>query len=122
MTLHPSRRTRPGSFVRRARAAATKRDGRCQCGKVSYRCPAEPPFRFDCRCTDCRESTGAACAPPMFFAREGVEITGAALPRIDRRQRKPARRGFCPSCGTQVAGADDAPSGKRAPAIPRRFP
>ncbi|MDU8942916.1 GFA family protein [Ovoidimarina sediminis] len=93
--------------------------GRCLCGAITYR--VSGPLRpvIACHCTQCRKTSGhhvAASSAP----RDSVAITGTPA---WYRSSPTARRGFCPTCGSQLfwdgpgqnlsifAGTLDAPTG-----------
>ncbi len=82
------------------------RTGGCLCGAVRYR--VEGPMRpvTACHCKQCRRTSGhhvaATAAPRARVAIEGQVAWYASSPE--------ARRGFCPTCGSNLfwerAGAD----------------
>lgn len=92
--------------------------GRCACGAVRYR--VEGPLRavIACHCETCRRTSGhhvAATATP----RDAVTVEGEVT---WYRSSEQARRGFCPTCGSQLfwdgpehlsifAGTLEAPTG-----------
>lgn len=95
--------------------------GGCLCGEIRY--ASAGPWRpvIACHCSQCRKSSGhhvAATSVP----RESLELSG--VPRWHRSSPE-ARRGFCPTCGSQLfwdgpganisimAGTIDGPTGLR---------
>lgn len=77
--------------------------GACLCGRVQWVASERPNLQFNCYCSDCRRSTGAAFVPIMFFKAESVCITGD-LTRFSSPggSGHPIERGFCACCGAQV--------------------
>lgn len=72
--------------------------GGCRCGAVRYRCTGEPEFVANCRCEDCRRSTGAAFSTWVAWADSQVEIV-AGTPAV-HASSEGVQRGFCRTCGT----------------------
>lgn len=72
--------------------------GGCLCGAITYRVTGQLRPVVACHCIQCRKTSGhhvAATSAP----RDNVEIEGP----IRWYQSSPdARRGFCPTCGSQL--------------------
>lgn len=75
--------------------------GGCQCGAVRYQVSGEPVVVAICHCSMCRRANAApAVAWAMFqeaqvaFTKGGPAIFASSLD---------AKRGFCPTCGTQIS-------------------
>lgn len=86
--------------------------GSCLCGAVRYRCAAPAVLSGNCHCRDCQRSSGSAYAPTFFVPQQALEISGEV-----RYYGSPGssgrivRRGFCPSCGSQLFGIAEAMPG-----------
>lgn len=98
--------------------------GGCLCGAIRYRLARRPSDVAHCHCRICRRSAGAAFLTWATVPR--AEITVAGEPRWYRSSSL-ARRGFCPTCGTQLffaqeaidpAGLADLPLAEAPPADP----
>jgi hypothetical protein len=78
--------------------------GGCACGAVRYEA-GNPTFMMNCHCRDCQRATGSGFAPTVVVTRASVRIQGE-LRYYERAgdRGKTVRRGFCPSCGSPVAG------------------
>lgn len=74
--------------------------GRCLCGAVRYAAPGRPKWTALCHCESCRRSSSAPVVAWMGFAPGDVAWTGA---RAFYQSSKIAKRGFCPTCGTQMS-------------------
>jgi hypothetical protein len=80
--------------------------GGCLCGAIRYEIAAEPIFGGQCQCLDCQHETGGGHTSFIAFPAEAVKLTGA--PRfyeVTAESGNQMRRGFCPTCGSPVAGA-----------------
>lgn len=71
--------------------------GRCHCGAVTYRIPAEPIYHGLCHCTDCRRASGAPMVAWAMFPADQVKIEGATR---EYASSEHGRRAFCAACGT----------------------
>lgn len=74
--------------------------GRCLCGEIQYTVSGPPQTQALCHCTQCRLSAGASPVAWVSFPRAGFEIR-SGQPRWFRSSR-PARRGFCGTCGSSL--------------------
>jgi hypothetical protein len=80
-------------------------EGGCQCGAVRYRVTGEPVMAAICHCAMCRRANAApAVAWAMFEESQVVFLRGS--PTI-YGSSPGARRGFCPTCGTQISFTAD---------------
>jgi hypothetical protein len=74
--------------------------GGCLCGRIRYRCTAEPIDSGYCHCRMCQRLSGA---PALTWATIRLEdfayIQGA--PTVFRSSPNGERR-FCPTCGAQI--------------------
>lgn len=72
--------------------------GSCLCGEITFSTPGPLRPTIACHCRQCQKTSGhhvAATAAP----RDSVTITGS--PRWFHASDS-ARRGFCPTCGSQL--------------------
>lgn len=79
--------------------------GGCLCGAVRYKCSAEPVWSGNCHCRDCQKLSGGAYIPTLFVPENLVTISGEVKyyeKNGDSGHR--VRRGFCPTCGSQLFG------------------
>jgi hypothetical protein len=77
--------------------------GGCACGAIRYTCTAAPVFRLNCHCRDCQHQSGAPFISGFIMATDALVIEGE--PRWFETKADSghtARRGFCPTCGTQL--------------------
>lgn len=91
---------------------STLRTGGCLCGAVRYECSAEPVFSGNCHCRDCQRISGSGYISTFFVPESSVAITGDVKyydKNGDSGHR--VRRGFCPSCGSQVFGKPEILAG-----------
>jgi hypothetical protein len=87
-------------------AASAHPTGGCLCGALRYRLARVPDDVGHCHCSLCRRSTGAPFVTWATVPR--AEITLLAGSPAWFRSSPRSRRGFCPSCGTQIFFAQDA--------------
>src|ERR1700759_5248799 len=77
-------------------------DGRCHCGKVTYRAEVEPDAVSICHCTDCQ----VLCGSPWRASIRTTQLTfTGAQPKIYIKIAASGNRraqGFCGDCGTQI--------------------
>ena len=79
-------------------------DGGCLCGAVRYTLAAVPTDVAHCHCRICRRAAGA---PFVTWATvERADLTTAGPVRWFRSSTV-AKRGFCPTCGTQLFFAQE---------------
>lgn len=89
-----------------------KVSGACHCGEISFEALVNPRHVAICHCTDCQVMSGApfrAVAPTR--ADRFTLLTGTAAEYVktaDSGNRRTSA--FCPTCGTQLWGADEGPS------------
>ncbi|MGR8929695.1 MAG: GFA family protein [Gammaproteobacteria bacterium] len=82
-----------------------KYSGGCLCGSVRYECDAQPVIQGNCHCKDCQKATGSAFAPTFFVPEEAITINGEVKYYSNKGgSGKTVKRGFCPSCGSQLFG------------------
>ena len=99
--------------------------GGCLCGAVRYSLAAVPADVGHCHCRICRRASGAPFVTWATVERSEIEVTGEL--RWFRSSRN-ARRGSCPTCGSQLffalevdesADAAGLPLAEAPPADPR---
>ena len=79
--------------------------GRCLCGKVRYELAGEPARMLNCHCEDCRRASGAGFAAILVYPKEAVRLSGELrYHAVTSDAGNNVERGFCPECGSQVAG------------------
>ncbi|KAI9029132.1 Mss4-like protein [Hyaloraphidium curvatum] len=76
--------------------------GSCLCGNVSFSVAGSPAYPHYCSCTICQRAHGAPLVAWTGF--EGLDCLqfAKAKPTWYRSSEK-AERGFCPTCGSQIA-------------------
>jgi len=88
--------------------------GACLCGNVRWMSRMRPKFQFNCYCSDCRQSTGAAFVPIMVFVAEDVNVSGNLTHLASAGgSGHPIHRGFCARCGAQVIAEVELMPGMR---------
>ena len=75
--------------------------GGCQCGAIRYRISGEPIIAAICHCSTCRRAHAAPAVAWAMFA-DG-QVTFSAAQPTQYQASTEAKRGFCPSCGTQIS-------------------
>ena len=79
-------------------------EGGCACGRIRYRCDAEPIYHLICHCRDCQRASGSAFASVVFVPTDGFTLSGDA-PRyhtVRSDTGNPMQRGFCGECGSPL--------------------
>lgn len=78
--------------------------GGCACGAVRYEAAA-PILMMNCHCRDCQRATGSAYSPNVVVPRASVRMQGD-LRFFEKLggSGQVVRRGFCPKCGSPIAG------------------
>ena len=83
--------------------------GKCLCGKITYKCDAEPKAIFNCHCEDCRRATGSVFGTNLFVPEEKVEIFGEVSSYCHTSDRGSAMtKLFCNNCGSLLFGKNSA--------------
>ena len=79
--------------------------GKCLCGKVTYKCYAEPNLIMNCHCEDCRRATGSVFGTNFFVPEDEVEVFGevSSFLHIADSGNTMTKR-FCNNCGTLLFG------------------
>lgn len=89
-----------------------KISGRCLCGSVSYSADTDPVMVVNCHCKDCQRQSGAAMSTNVGVMRDALTIEGETkeFDTIGEERGAPARRVFCPNCGSPIVSLlDDMP-------------
>lgn len=74
--------------------------GQCRCGAVRYTSPGPVLWAGHCHCDNCRRATSSPMTSFFGVRRAGIRWTGDLVFQTSRGGRM--RRGFCPSCGSQM--------------------
>ncbi|RUO35073.1 GFA family protein [Aliidiomarina soli] len=76
--------------------------GECLCGAVKFAIDGELPNLYQCHCSLCRKTTGAAANAATFVTQERFQwVTG--LSKISSFQKPTGyRNDFCSHCGSSV--------------------
>ncbi|CAN5293736.1 hypothetical protein BH10PSE7_BH10PSE7_38990 [soil metagenome] len=79
-------------------------EGGCLCGFVRYALTAPPLGVYNCHCTDCRRSSGAAYTMSMPAHRQHVTLLKGELSGFDKRAQsgRLVRMLGCPDCGIKI--------------------
>ncbi|EEW24239.1 GFA family protein [Rhodobacter ferrooxidans] len=77
--------------------------GRCTCGRISYRLTARPLFVHACHCSWCQRETGSAFALNAMIETECVEVSGTPeLVMTPSNSGKGQEIARCPTCRTAL--------------------
>ncbi|MER7468406.1 GFA family protein [Streptomyces sp. NPDC097981] len=88
-----------------APTSTTARSGGCLCRKVQFTVTGEPDYPHTCSCRDCQGLSGAPMMSWVSFPLDGLAWSGA---EPSWHYTWPdSKRGFCPSCGSQICALDD---------------
>jgi len=93
----------------------TRLTGRCLCGSVRFEAETEIAMQANCHCTDCQQVSGSPYATLLFVNEADVKITGTLKSfshKVDSGNE--LRKDFCPICGSQMFGGNEARPGKIA--------
>jgi hypothetical protein len=107
-----------GTFgLRHEENAVTQRTigGGCLCGAVRYSLATLPGDIAHCHCRICRRASGAPFVTWATVARDDLFVAGEVR---WFRSSTLARRGFCPTCGTQLFFAQEIAAAAEAAALP----
>ena len=83
---------------------------RCLCGTVQLSVEAEPLMMANCHCDDCRRATGASFASVVHVLADKLIVTAGEPACFEHESDKGStmKKFFCPTCGSQLFGANDA--------------
>ncbi len=84
-------------------------EGGCLCGAIRYDLARVPTDVAHCHCRICRRSAGAPVLTWATVARADLTVTGEVR---WFRSSTLAKRGFCPTCGTQLFFAQEVSDAK----------
>ncbi|MGH8602297.1 MAG: GFA family protein [Gammaproteobacteria bacterium] len=76
-------------------------EGGCQCGAIRYSVSGEPVMAAICHCSMCRRANAAPAVAWAMYQEGQVHFT-KAQPQTFASSAE-AKRGFCPTCGTQIS-------------------
>jgi hypothetical protein len=86
-----------------------KQSGGCACGQIRYEIAAEQMRMINCHCRDCQRASGSAYAAIIIVPAERVRLSGELRYHAAMSERHTrVERGFCPNCGSPVAGKLEA--------------
>ena len=78
-------------------------EGKCGCGRVTYRMTTPPMFVHSCHCSDCQRQTGTAHVMNAIIEADRVEFEG---PVTEHRLPTPSGKGQiitrCQDCGVAI--------------------
>ncbi len=80
-------------------------DGRCLCGRLTYRCDGEPLVTVICHCKDCQRQTGSAFSIFVVVPRATLHVGGDTLATyvtVGADSGEERQRQFCSKCGSPV--------------------
>lgn len=78
--------------------------GSCLCGQLHYELDkTQAGAAFDCHCRDCQKVTGSGKATVVHLPEAALKLTGEhKIYEKKGTDGSTVRRGFCPSCGSQM--------------------
>ena len=83
--------------------------GKCLCGRVIYKCHAEPTAIFNCHCEDCRRATGSVFGTNFFVPEDELEIFGEISSYSHHADSgNTMTKQFCANCGSLLFGNNSA--------------
>ena len=83
--------------------------GNCLCGKITYKCYAEPKAIFNCHCVDCRRATGSVFGTNLFVPENEVKIYGKLSSYTHKSDSGSIMtKMFCSNCGSLMFGRNSA--------------
>jgi hypothetical protein len=80
-------------------------DGGCQCGALRYRLSAPPLMIYNCHCTNCQKTSGAAFATSATIPEAAFEFVKGTPKKIEWFSDAGNKRfgWFCGRCGSRIA-------------------
>ncbi|MEV6978521.1 GFA family protein [Kitasatospora sp. NPDC093806] len=100
----------PNTDVRtdvRTDASTAVRTGGCLCGRVRFEAAGAPDYPHVCSCPHCQKLAGGPLMSWVSFELAGFRWTGPTGEPAWHHTWPDSRRGFCPTCGSQVCAQDD---------------
>src|SRR4051812_29336440 len=85
-------------------------DGSCLCGKVTYRCEADPVATAVCHCTECQRQTGTSFSLVVAVPRDALVVEGDSLSSyttVGTDSGQPVERRFCCECGSPIVSVPE---------------
>ena len=87
-------------------------EGKCLCGRSSYRAEADVVQTFNCHCTDCQRQTGSPFASAISIADESFHAEGdIATFTHSGGSGATIARSFCRACGSPLFSTISARTG-----------
>lgn len=86
--------------------------GSCFCGQAHYTITAEPQGARTCWCIDCQKIASGSATNNVLFPEDSVTFEGE-ITEIEKiaDSGNTIRRGFCPTCGSQMYSRTTDPVG-----------
>ncbi len=75
--------------------------GRCLCGAIEFEVELIPEMTFNCHCSRCRRSHGAAFATQVFAKGDTFKFIKGE-DKISEFKERPGVRAFCSECGSRL--------------------
>jgi len=84
--------------------------GGCACGAIRYECSAAPLLVWKCHCRTCQQATGSAFNMNVIVPAAALTFTKGEPKYYGFKGGSGVRlyRGFCPACGSPLAGKSEA--------------
>ena len=91
-------------------------DGKCHCGKITYRAEVDPERAGICHCTDCQMLTGSAYRVSLPAPAQTFRLLTGQPKEYVKTAESGVRRAhaFCPECGTPVYATAELPAERKA--------
>ncbi|MFE3653335.1 GFA family protein [Streptomyces sp. NPDC059152] len=84
-----------------------ERTGGCLCRKIRFKATGEPDYPHTCSCPHCKALSGGPMMAWVSFPLQGLIWTGEGGEPSWHYTWPDSKRGFCPTCGTQVCALDE---------------
>ncbi|MBI3283901.1 MAG: GFA family protein [Burkholderiales bacterium] len=78
------------------------KQGKCQCGAISYIVTGQLTRLVNCHCQRCRSMNGGAFSSYVVIAGDQLTITSGAEQMRQYAVSEHINKHFCPTCGTPV--------------------
>jgi len=89
----------------------TSLNGGCACGAIRYECKSKPLLEYKCHCRACQRASGSGFVALLWVPIDRLKLT-ANKPRyyaVVADSGRQLKRGFCPTCGSNVLLLPDLP-------------
>ena len=86
-------------------------NGGCACGSIRYECKSKPLLEYKCHCRACQRASGSGFVALLWVPIDKLDLT-ADEPRyysVEADSGRQLKRGFCPTCGSNVFLLPDFP-------------